>query len=64
MVCHDKYLCYKFKTHKSLWCHKKSWIAMKICDTLLLNNTPCYHHIDNRVIINHKGQQYFQLVNK
>ncbi len=19
--------------HKNLWCHKKSWIAMKICDT-------------------------------
>jgi hypothetical protein len=23
--------------HKNLWCHKKSWIAMNICDTLLPN---------------------------
>jgi len=37
MACHDKYWCHKFKTHKNLWRHKKSWIAMKICDTLLLN---------------------------
>ncbi len=37
---------------------------MKICDTLLLNNMPCYHHIDNRVIIKHKEQQCLQLANK
>jgi len=45
MACCDKYWCHKFKTHKNLWCHKKSWIAMKICDTLLPNNMPCHHHI-------------------
>jgi hypothetical protein len=37
MARHDKYWCHKFKTHKNLWCHKKSWISMKICDTLLPN---------------------------
>jgi len=42
----------------------KSWIAMKICDTLLPNGMrPCHHHMENWVIINHKGQQYFQLTN-
>jgi hypothetical protein len=53
----------KFKTPKNLWCHKKSWITMKICDTLLPNNMPCHHHME-KVIINCKGQQYFQLANK
>jgi hypothetical protein len=24
---------------------KKSWIAMKICDTLLPNGMPCHHHM-------------------
>ncbi len=35
MAYHNKYWCHKFKTGKNLCCHKKSWIAMKICDTLL-----------------------------
>jgi hypothetical protein len=26
---------------------KKSWIAMKICDTLLSNGMPCYHHMED-----------------
>jgi hypothetical protein len=43
---------------------KNHGFAMKICDTLLLNNMPCYHHIDNRVIIKHKEQQCLQLANK
>jgi hypothetical protein len=34
---------------------------MKIYDTLLPNDMPCHHHIEDRVIINRKGQQYFQL---
>jgi hypothetical protein len=50
--------------HKNLWCHKKLWVAMKICETLLLNGVPCYHCMEDRIIINCKGQQYFQLVNK
>ncbi len=50
--------------HKNLWCHKKSWIAMKICDTLLLNGMSCYHHTEVQVVNNRKGQQYFQLVIK
>jgi hypothetical protein len=51
--------------HKNLWCHKKSWIVMKICDTLLPNGMPCHHrHIEDQVVINRKGQQYFQLANK
>jgi hypothetical protein len=49
---------------KKLWCHKKSWITMKFCDNLLPNSMPCHHHIENQVIINHKGQQYFKLANK
>jgi hypothetical protein len=43
---------------------QKSWITMKIYDALLPNGTPCYHHMENRVIITRKGQQYFQLTNK
>jgi hypothetical protein len=26
---------------------KKSWIAMKICDTLLPDGMLCHHHIEN-----------------
>jgi hypothetical protein len=27
--------------------------------------TPCcQHHMENWIVINHKGQQYFQLINK
>jgi hypothetical protein len=63
MACHDKYWCHKLKTHKNLWCHKKSWIAMKICD-MLPNGMPCHHHMEKRIVINCKGQQYFQLANK
>jgi hypothetical protein len=47
MACHDKYWCHKFKTHKNLKCHKKSWIAIKICDTLLPNGMPCHHHMED-----------------
>jgi len=63
MACHDKYWWHKFNTHKNLWCHKKSWNAMKICDTLLPNGMPCHHHMDDLIVINRKEQQYFQLVN-
>ncbi len=54
----------EFMTSKTLWCHKKSWIAMKICDTLLPNDLTCHHHMEDRMSINRKGKQYFQLVNK
>jgi hypothetical protein len=64
MAHHDKYRCPKFKTHENFWCYKKLWIAMKMCDILLRNGMPCHHHMEDRVIINHKGQRYFQLVNK
>jgi hypothetical protein len=64
MACDDKYWCQKFKIHKNLWCHKKSWIAMKICDTLLPYGMPYHHHMEDQVVINHQGQQYFQLANK
>jgi hypothetical protein len=63
MACHDKYWCHKFKTRNRLWCHKKSWIAIKFCD-MLPNGMPCHHHMEDQVIINRKGQQYFQLTNK
>jgi hypothetical protein len=39
MACHDKYWCHKFKTQK-LMVLQKSWIAMKIYDTLLSNGMP------------------------
>jgi hypothetical protein len=57
MASHDKYCCHK--THKKLWCHKKSWIAVKICDTLLPNGMPCHHHMEEQIVINHKGQHIF-----
>ncbi len=36
----------------------------EICDVLLPNGMTCHHHMEDRVIINCKGQQYFQLANK
>jgi hypothetical protein len=51
-------------THTNLWCHKKSWIAMKLCDPLLSNDMPYYHHMEDQIVINSKRQQYFQLLNK
>jgi hypothetical protein len=32
--------------------------------TLLLNGMPCHHHMEDQIVINRKGQQYFQLANK
>jgi len=49
---------------KNLWDHKKSLMTLKICDTLLPNGMPCHHHMENRIVVNYKEQQYFQLVNK
>jgi hypothetical protein len=44
-------------THtKTFGVTKKSWIAMKICDTLLQNGMPCHHRIEDRIVINCKGQ--------
>jgi hypothetical protein len=48
--------------HTKTYGHKKSWIAMKI--KLLPNGMPCHHHMEDQVVINRKGQQYFQLTNK
>jgi hypothetical protein len=36
---------------------------MKICDTLLPNAMQ-FHNMEDRVVINCKGQQYFKLINK
>ncbi len=43
---------------------KKSKNFMRIYDTLLPNGMPCHHHMEDRIVINCKGQQYFQLVIK
>jgi hypothetical protein len=64
MACHDKYWCHKSKMHKNLWCDKKSWISMKIYNTLLPNDMPYHYHMKDQVFINCKGQQYSQLANK
>jgi len=37
---------------------------MIFCDTLLLNDMPCHHHMEDQIVINHKEEQYFQLTNK
>jgi len=42
---------------------KNHGLHMKFCDTLLPNGMPCHHHMEAWVIINRKGQQYFQLAN-
>jgi hypothetical protein len=42
--------------HKNLWCHKKSWITMNICDALLPNGMPHHHRMEDRVVINRKGK--------
>jgi hypothetical protein len=31
---------------------------------LLPNGMSCHHRMEDQVVINHKGQQYFQLINK
>jgi hypothetical protein len=36
----------------------------EICDTLLPNGMSCHHHMENQIVINRKGQQYFQVANK
>jgi DNA-directed RNA polymerase len=59
MACHDKYWCHEFDIQKFMVCQRKSWIAMKFCDTLLPNGMPCHHHMEELVIINDKEQQYF-----
>jgi hypothetical protein len=65
MACHDKYWCHQFKTHKLMVSQKimdyhenlrhlvAKWYVMS-----------CHHHMENQVVINCNGQQYFQLVNK
>jgi len=50
--------------HRKLMVSQKSWIAMKIFDTLLPNGMACHHHMGDQIDINCKGQQYFQLANK
>jgi hypothetical protein len=42
--------------HKNLWCHKKSWITISICDALLPNGMPHHHRMEDRVVINRKGK--------
>jgi hypothetical protein len=32
--------------HTKIYGVKKSWIAMKICDTLVPNGMPCHHHME------------------
>jgi hypothetical protein len=43
---------------------QKIWIVMKICDTLLPNGMLCYYHMEDWIVIDCKGQQYFELINK
>jgi hypothetical protein len=38
---------------------KKSWIAMKIYDTLLPNGMTCHHHMKDQVDINCKDNNIF-----
>jgi hypothetical protein len=37
---------------------------MKFVTPCLPNGMACHHHAKDRIVINHKGQQYFQLANK
>jgi hypothetical protein len=45
--------------HKNLWCHKNSWIAMKIYDTLLPNGMPCHHHMEHQSLLIAKDNNIF-----
>jgi hypothetical protein len=45
--------------HKNLWCHKKSWIAMKICDTLMPNGMPWPHHTKKESLLIAKDNNIF-----
>jgi len=59
IACYDKYWCHKFKTHKNLWCHKKSWIAMKIYDTLLPNDMLRPYHMEEELLLIAKDNNIF-----
>jgi hypothetical protein len=37
---------------------------MQIYDTLVPNGMLCQHHMEDQLVLNHKGQQYSQLANK
>jgi hypothetical protein len=63
MACHDKYWCHKFKTHKLMVsqkimdCHENLW-------HLVTKQHAMSSHMENKIVINCKGQQYYQLANK
>jgi hypothetical protein len=63
MACYDKYWCHKFKT-KTYGVIKNYGLSWKFVTPLSPNGMPCYHHMEDQVVINHKWQQYFQLANK
>ncbi len=42
-----EFITSKTSWHTKIYGHKKSWIVMKICDTLLPNGMPCHHHMED-----------------
>jgi hypothetical protein len=50
--------------HTKTYGVKKKMDNHKIYDTLLPNGMPCHHHMEDQIVINCKGQQYFQSINK
>jgi hypothetical protein len=44
-------------SQKIMDCHEN-------CDTFLPNGMLCHYHMEDQVVINCKGQQYFELANK
>ncbi len=40
---------------------KNYGLPWKFVTSLLPNDMPCHHHMEDQVVINHKGPQYLQL---
>jgi hypothetical protein len=64
MARRDKYWCHKFKTHKIYSVIKNHGLPSQVVTPCCQMGMPCHRHMEDQVIINHKGQQYFQLANK
>jgi len=71
LIAHKKLLHAMVNTGAINSRHKKTYgvtknhgLPWKFINTLLPNGIPCHHHMEDQIVINCKGQQYFQLANK
>jgi hypothetical protein len=63
MACHDKYWGLNLRHIKTYDVTKKMDYHENLWH-LVANDMSCYHHMEDRITMNCKEQQYFQLANK